>query len=156
MVKSCSQVGKALDVDTPIPTPEGWQKIADLKCGDKVFDENGHQCTVLWRSEIMENHDCFEVQFSDGAKIVADADHKWYVEPYRQKPCVLTTKELQKDYKIGSRNNYAIPVAQALSTSDKKLLIHPFYIKSSHIAYNTLQWSVNLYFCHKQIRENTV
>lgn len=76
VVKSCSQVGKALDVDTPIPTPDGWQKIVDLKCGDKVFDENGNQCTVLWRSEIMKNHDCYEVQFSDGAKIVADADHK--------------------------------------------------------------------------------
>ena len=128
VVKSCSQVGKALDIDTPIPTPDGWQKIADLKCGDKVFDENGNQCTVLWRSEIMKNHDCYEVQFSDGAKIVADADHKWYVEPYRQKPCVLATKELQKDYKIGSRNNYAIPVAQALSTSDKELLIHPYLL----------------------------
>lgn len=29
VVKSCSQVGKALDVDTPIPTPDGWKRIAD-------------------------------------------------------------------------------------------------------------------------------
>ena len=125
IVKSCSQVGKALDVDTPIPTPEGWKRIAELQKGDKVFDETGKQCKVLWRSEIMEHHDCFEVKFSDGATVIADADHKWYVEPNRRKPCVLTTRELLKGYKSGNHNTYAIPVAKPLQIKTKELLIHP-------------------------------
>ena len=128
VVKSCSQVGKALDVDTPIPTPEGWKRIVDLRKGDKVFDETGSQCSVLWRSEIMENHDCFEVNFSDGSTVIADADHKWYVEPNRRKPCVLTTRELLKDYKSGSYNTYAIPVAKPLQMQTKELLIHPYLL----------------------------
>ena len=128
VVKSCSQVGKALDVDTPIPTPEGWKRIVDLRKGDKVFDETGSQCSVLWRSEIMENHDCFEVKFSDGSTVIADADHKWYVEPNRRKPCVLTTRELLKDYKSGSYNTYAVPVAKPLQMQTKELLIHPYLL----------------------------
>lgn len=128
VVKSCSQIGKALDIDTPIPTPDGWKKIVDLKNGDKVFDDNGNQCNVLWRSDVMENHDCFEVRFSDNTKIVADAEHKWYVEPYRSQPLVLTTRELLKGYKNGKRNLYAIPVAKPLKTETKELLIDPYLL----------------------------
>ncbi len=128
VVKSCSQIGKALDVDTPIPTTEGWKRIADLKKGDKVFDETGKQCNVLWRSEIMNNHDCFELLFSDGATIVADADHKWYVESDSKKSYVLTTRELLKSYKVSNRNTYAIPVAKPLEMETKELIISPYLL----------------------------
>ena len=33
--------GKALAIDTPIATPDGWTTMEALKAGDKVFDEIG-------------------------------------------------------------------------------------------------------------------
>jgi len=43
---SASQVGKALDINTPIATPDGWTTMKDLSRGDCVFDENGMPCVV--------------------------------------------------------------------------------------------------------------
>src|SRR3954463_16788438 len=39
--------GKALALDTPVPTPQGWRTMADLDVGDAVFDETGAPTTIL-------------------------------------------------------------------------------------------------------------
>ncbi len=69
--------GKALCLDTPIPTPKGWVTMGDLKAGDVVFDEFGRPVRVVYATETRYDRPCFEVVFSDGAKIVADAEHLW-------------------------------------------------------------------------------
>ena len=72
--------GKALALDTLIPTPSGWTTMGDLKTGDQVFDENGKPCTVVQAHEVLLGRECYEVSFSDGTKIIADADHLWETE----------------------------------------------------------------------------
>lgn len=79
----CSQVGLALALDTPIPTPRGWSTMGDLVVGDKVYDEQGRICNVTYVSPIYENHKCYEVEFDDGSKIVADENHRWLVTSAR-------------------------------------------------------------------------
>ena len=69
--------GKALALDTPIPTPTGWTTMGGLEAGDAVFDENGEPCKVLYTSPVFTDHRCFEVRFDDGTTIVADAGHRW-------------------------------------------------------------------------------
>ena len=39
--------GKALALDTPVPTPSGWRTMADLEPGDHVFDEAGRPTAVV-------------------------------------------------------------------------------------------------------------
>ena len=39
--------GKALALDTPIPTPSGWRTMGDLEPGDFVFDETGAPTRVV-------------------------------------------------------------------------------------------------------------
>ena len=128
-VKSAAQVGKALDVTTPIATPDGFKLMGDLVVGDKVFDENGEVCNVIGVSPIMYDYDCYEITFSEGAKIVADAEHNWYVqEDKRQglKEYIKTTEDLSRDFKNGNRNRYAVPVAKPLKLPKKKLPIAPY------------------------------
>jgi hypothetical protein len=72
--------GKALALDTLIPTPSGWTTMGELKEGDQVFDENGKPCTVVQAHEVLTGRECYEVSFSDGTKIIADADHLWQTE----------------------------------------------------------------------------
>src|SRR5918993_1891880 len=36
--------GKALALDTAVPTPSGWSSMGELQVGDQVFDENGQPC----------------------------------------------------------------------------------------------------------------
>jgi predicted ATP-dependent serine protease len=69
--------GKALALDTPIPTPDGWTTMGQLQPGDVLFSDTGETCRVLWATEVMRDRACYEVEFSDGSKIVADADHLW-------------------------------------------------------------------------------
>jgi replicative DNA helicase len=69
--------GKALALDTPIPTPSGWAMMGDLKVGDAIFAPDGSVTTVTGCSPVQFDRPCFEVLFSDGARIVADADHLW-------------------------------------------------------------------------------
>ncbi len=70
-------LGKALALDTPIPTPTGWTTMGALRAGDLVLGDDGHPTTVIHAFDVMEDRLCFEVEFSDGSTVVADADHLW-------------------------------------------------------------------------------
>lgn len=69
--------GKALHVDTPILTPQGFTRIADLTPGDTVFDNHGRPTNVLAKSKIFEDRLTYRVKTQDGAEVVADSNHRW-------------------------------------------------------------------------------
>ena len=71
--------GKALYVETNIPTPDGNRKMADLKVGDYVYSLNHKPTRVTYTSPVFLGNDCYEVEFEDGEKIKCDADHLWSV-----------------------------------------------------------------------------
>lgn len=145
-VAASSQVGKALDIKTPIPTPNGWTTMGELKVGDKVYDENGFVCNVTFATEVMYDRKCYNVVFSDGSSIVADAEHRWYVESdlalehpngKNRKSIyngVLTTEQIKNTYKYATgakakeRNRYAIPVAAAIKCPNVELPVSPYVL----------------------------
>ena len=96
VVKSASQVGKALDVETPIMTTTGWKRMGDLTINDQVFDENGNPVRIVAVSEVWNNRPCYEVKFSDGAVIIADENHDWYVDVDTDGTFILETKSIYK------------------------------------------------------------
>ena len=71
--------GKALDLNTRIPTPSGDKCIKDINIGDYVYDEKGRPVRVNNISPIFYNHDCYKIVFSDQEEVIADADHIWSV-----------------------------------------------------------------------------
>lgn len=108
VVKSASQVGKALDVETPIMTTTGWKRMGDLTINDQVFDENGNPVRVLAVSEVWNNRPCYEIRFSDGAVIIADENHEWCVDTDKKQGIIIDTHTISQTYKSGNRNTYAI------------------------------------------------
>jgi hypothetical protein len=72
--------GKALALDTPVPTPTGWTTMGELAPGGQVFDERGQPCTILATTETMHDRSCYAVEFDDGSVIVADTQHQWLTE----------------------------------------------------------------------------
>ncbi len=70
---------KALELNTPIPTPSGWTRIGDISVGDEVFGSDGEVCRVTGMSPVFEHPDLYRVTFDDGQEILADADHQWSV-----------------------------------------------------------------------------
>jgi replicative DNA helicase len=70
-------VGKALSLDTPLPTPAGWTTMGAVEVGDQLLGSDGRPTCVVATTEVMHGRPCYEVEFSDGTVIVADAQHQW-------------------------------------------------------------------------------
>jgi hypothetical protein len=69
-----------LDLNTPVPTPNGWTTMGEIEAGHTVFNENGEPATVLGCSPVHVHRECYRITFDDGSSIVADAEHLWAVE----------------------------------------------------------------------------
>ena len=70
-------IGKALALDTPLVTPTGWTTMGRVGVGDELIGADGYPTTVVAATEVLLGRRCFEVEFSDGEVIVADAEHQW-------------------------------------------------------------------------------
>ncbi|GGU95410.1 hypothetical protein GCM10010182_09770 [Actinomadura cremea] len=70
-------MGKAIKLDTPLPTPSGWTTMGEVRVGDRLIGADGRPTRVTAATEVMHDRPCYEVEFSDGEVIVADAEHQW-------------------------------------------------------------------------------
>src|SRR4029077_2130403 len=70
-------VGKALKLETPLPTPTGWTTMGDVAVGDWLLGADEEPTQVVAATDVMLGRPCYEVEFSDGTVIVADASHQW-------------------------------------------------------------------------------
>ena len=77
--------GKALPLDTPLPTPAGWTTMGDVQPGDLLFDEAGQPCSVLAAFDIIQNPESYRLTFNDGVEMIACADHQWATITYQQR-----------------------------------------------------------------------
>lgn len=75
-VASCHGAGKALALDTPLPTPEGWTTMGEVKVGDVLYDEEGRPTNVTAVTPV-HMVDAFEVRFSDATTLVCSGDHEF-------------------------------------------------------------------------------
>ncbi|CAA9237064.1 MAG: Replicative DNA helicase (DnaB) @ intein-containing [uncultured Blastococcus sp.] len=73
-------VGKALALDTPIATPTGWTTMGEIAVGEQVLGSDGRPTTVVAATDVLTDRPCYEVHFSDGSVIVADALHQWLTD----------------------------------------------------------------------------
>jgi replicative DNA helicase len=73
-------VGKALALDTPLPTPDGWTTMGEVAVGEELIGSDGKPTKVVAATEVMHDRPCYEVEFSDGTIITADAQHQWQLD----------------------------------------------------------------------------
>lgn len=137
--------GKALDLNTKIPTPQGWRTMGELEIGDEVFAVDGTPSKIIAVSPVRYNHSCYRVTFEDGAKVVADAEHLWTVTnrdkrtqinhvAHRKNDFVVTTEEMASRF-MRKRNDgkgveylYRVPMNAPVEYSRKELPISPYML----------------------------
>ncbi|HSS68146.1 MAG TPA: DnaB-like helicase N-terminal domain-containing protein, partial [Nocardioidaceae bacterium] len=73
-------IGKALALDTRLPTPSGWTTMNDVAVGDELIGTDGRPTRIVGATEVLTGRPCYRVEFSDGSAIVADALHEWLTE----------------------------------------------------------------------------
>ncbi len=70
-------MGKALALDTALPTPTGWTTMGDVQVGDQLIGADGRPTRVVAATDVMTDRPCYRITFSDGTQVVADAEHQW-------------------------------------------------------------------------------
>ena len=126
------QIGKALALDTKIPTPTGWTTMGDIKQGDKVYGLNGKPCNVVFAHDILENRDCYRVTFDNGQEIIADAEHLWFTETKQERKTqgsVKNTLQIFNTLNAGVEPNHRIPsCVEGVQGVYKELPIDPYVL----------------------------
>jgi deoxycytidine triphosphate deaminase len=126
--------GKALALDTPVPTTQGWRTMGELAPGDLVFDEDGFPTVVLAATPPMRGRPCRQVVFSDGTAVVTDFDHQWRTVSKndrryeRQVDRVVTTGEVGRTLRVRNELNHHVPLAGAVWYPARDLPIDPYVL----------------------------
>src|SRR5215471_11340258 len=58
-------MGKALALDTPLPTPDGWTTMGEIQAGDRLLGATGRPVMVTAATAVMTDRPCYEVIFDD-------------------------------------------------------------------------------------------
>lgn len=141
-------MGKALSLDTPLPTPNGWTTMGEVAVGDYLLGADGLPTRVVAATEVMLGRPCYEVEFSDGTVIVADAEHQWLTDTrasrksaqaasvgynrtknQRTFAAVRTTQEIADTLRCPTRDrrlNHSVPNAKPVQGPDRDLLVPPY------------------------------
>ncbi|MFE3753861.1 replicative DNA helicase [Nocardia tengchongensis] len=141
-------VGKALALDTLLPTPDGWITMGEVEVGDELLDAQGKPTRVVAATDVMLDRPCYEVEFSDGTVIVADEQHQWLTETRSSRRSaqqatigynrhrnqqtfaqVRTTAEIAATVRCETadrRLNHSVDNAEALQLPERELLIPPY------------------------------
>jgi hypothetical protein len=106
---------KGLPINTSLPTPNGWTTMGEVLVGDKVFDQYGHQCSVIGKSKV-KTKDCYRITFDDKTSVVCDDEHLWKLSS-GETVCVT---ELN--------NGDTINVCKPLICDDIELPIEPYLL----------------------------
>jgi replicative DNA helicase len=141
-------VGKALALNTLLATPTGWTTMGEVQVGDQLLDADGLPTFVVATTEVMTGRPCYEVEFSDGTVLVADADHQWLTETRASKKsaqaaaigynryrnqrtfaAVRTTEEIAQTVQcptVDRRLNHSVTNAKALQLPERDVLVPPY------------------------------
>ncbi|MDQ3152694.1 MAG: replicative DNA helicase [Actinomycetota bacterium] len=119
-------LGKALALNTPLPTPHGWSTMGEVAVGDRLLDAAGRPTAVVAATSVMRGRPCFAVEFSDGAVIVADAGHQWVTDTRGAAPRggarVRTTAELAATTHL----RHAVAPTAPLDLPERELPVPPY------------------------------
>lgn len=97
--------GKALEVNTIIPTPDGFKKIKDLNPGDYVYSEDGKPVRVIAKSPVWQDRKLIHVLAtgSNGKSesVFCDELHLWKVKYFNDDDyLILEAKDINQKVSV--------------------------------------------------------
>lgn len=132
--------GKLLDLDTEIPTANGFKRLRDVGVGDFVVAMDGSLTRVVSETP-PETPVTYLVTFSDGSECVAGADHQWLAWTAdrfakSKSPTVVTTQEmLDRGLFVGDQakreypaRKWRVPIAAPVQYPCRDLPLDPYFV----------------------------
>ena len=116
-------LGKAIDDETIIPTPDGDKKIKDILPGDQIFGYDGknHTVTAIYPHP---NEPSYEVTLDDGRKFICSHEHMiTYTQQNGKTLKTDTAKNIKKI--IENKKSINIPLCAPVEYPEKQHIIPP-------------------------------
>lgn len=135
-------LGKCIDDNTLIPTPNGQKRVGDVVVGDQLFDRKGQPTTVT-AVYPHKNKRAFKVTLKDGRSFICCDEHliPYYTRSRKRSQennesilKVAPLNQLMLDYKKQWLNRgklidvykYSIPQNEAVEFTEQSHVIHPY------------------------------
>jgi phage terminase large subunit-like protein len=137
--------GKANRLCLEVPTPNGIRLLGELTVGDQVYDRYGNVCEIIGETPI-HYPDAYEITFDKNKKVVASADHLWFVDDkngrerlsYNKRKNnhmpdvekILKTSEMVDSVKVrkGKESNYGVKKSKPIDGKSENLIVNPYYL----------------------------
>lgn len=86
--------GKALHIDTLIPTPTGMKRVGEIKIGDKIYDKDKNLTEVLDIHQASKKDKLYKITLENGEVFKASGPHEWVVHNNKGLLSSVTTDEI--------------------------------------------------------------
>ena len=86
--------GKALHIDTLIPTPTGMKRVGEIKIGDKIYDKDKNLTEVLDIHQASRKDKLYKITLENGEVFKASGPHEWVVHNNKGLLSSVTTDEI--------------------------------------------------------------
>lgn len=114
--------GKALALDTIVPTPTGWTTMGALTDGDEVYAQDGTITHVVKAHPVMNDRICYRLRLSDGSTFDCDGGHLWLTrtEKARSSEWVQRKKRNGREDTLpnGTDQRHKMTLPSAVSTEE--------------------------------------
>jgi phosphate starvation-inducible PhoH-like protein len=122
--------GRAMPVDTPVLTPDGWRRIGSLRVGDLVTGSDGLPTPVLGVYP-QGVKDVYRVTAQDGASVLACGEHLWSVstrdDRRRGKPMrVLETQQMMGRLRAAHYHRFQLPLVAPVEFEPRDVPLEPY------------------------------
>lgn len=70
-------IGKALALDTPLPTPHGWTTMGEVNADQELIGADGKPTRIIAATDTMYERPSYAIEFDASCTIIADGSHQW-------------------------------------------------------------------------------
>ena len=123
--------GKAIDVESMIPTPDGLRRAGDIEVGDYLFDKTGKptEVTGVFPQGLL---DSYKVTFEDGRVVYCNSEHLWSIINKDNEELETKTLGEIKEYIDSTHDTVFIPVSEPVVYEEKEYDIPPDLVTEKH------------------------
>ena len=131
---------KALALDTPVPTPDGWKNHGSLRPGDRVFGPDGKPCKVVAVTPVFRDATCYKVMFDGASSVTCSGNHLWAVgKKSKRRIPGSRSKRFSRDYFVWDTekilahgfeedNRLSIRITAPIDLPETELPIDPYVL----------------------------
>ena len=119
--------GKALHIDTLVPTPTGMKKVSEIKIGDKIYDKDKNLTEVLDIHQASKKDKLYKITLENGEVFKASGPHEWVVHNNKGLLSSVTTDEIfnkfEYEYFI-PKLNFPVRLYNGYTVEERKELLY--------------------------------